>query len=31
MCKFDWSPGSIIAVMIGVAVAFGVAFSQGGA
>lgn len=30
MCKFDWSPGSIIAVIVGVAVAFSVAISQGG-
>jgi|CXWL01.1.fsa_nt_gi hypothetical protein len=29
MCKFDWSPGSMLAVAIGVAVALAVAYSQG--
>jgi hypothetical protein len=29
MCKFDWSPGSMLAVAIGVAVSLAVAISQG--
>jgi hypothetical protein len=31
MCKFDWSPGSMLAVAIGVAIALAGALSQGGA
>ena len=31
MCKLDWSPGSILAIALGVAVSIAVALAQGGA